>query len=613
MTAFDIMSALNDVDEKLLDAALEEKTARSGRRYVKIAAAAIIAAALLIGAAIAASSDGFLSELFGESYDIIGDYVMMEPISVENEYARLTVESALSDGFNAYVIYSVERLDGGTLEGVYLDMEINPLYSTGGVPVGYQSMGAEFITGNETPQKEWNMWLWSGKMGIEGVDLRLLGVKNSLEGISEDFGEVRLKVPFTKCPVKLAHNGGDAAGRDVFADIILSPIGFQMSAWPNLVPMSTDGSGISQRNRDYSAADCSVVLLFADDTERDISDMIARRPDGECDIIKCMFETPIDIDKVDALLINGQRYELEYGQPKELRMSSATTDRYQMEREYLFCGHEPTYPLLKSEGEHTSIETESIWTDGSLVELSVYVGTDGELVNAYSYMDNGMMEVTARDKKGNILAVGVQVIPLYSAGNGRYLYGYLIQIGGKAENLTMSIKDTEIEIPLDMKKLGKLPQGEPFEPQPTEKPLEGAYDIYQESYDNLFGYRTPEKVDITADNGEYSITIEYLWQMVYSGSGKLKAMVKCEQLDGEKYERTTRPRNEIDIHIGLGGEYRASTSTDGSFGNGSWIEDNVRYVVADMEYIFPGGESDTVRLTWTPPAGERIVLDIPIK
>ena len=76
MTAFDIMDALSDVDEKLLDAALEDKAAQRGRRYVKIAAAAVIAAALLIGAAIAASSDGFLSELFGESYDIIGDYVM---------------------------------------------------------------------------------------------------------------------------------------------------------------------------------------------------------------------------------------------------------------------------------------------------------------------------------------------------------------------------------------------------------------------------------------------------------------------------------------------------------------------------------------------------------
>ena len=609
MTEFDIMKAIGEADEDLLDSVLAESKPKSMRRSFKIAIVAAAALLLLIGAAIAKSSDGFLSELFGESYDIIGDYVMMEPISVENEFARLTVESALSDGFNAYVVYSVERLDGGTLEGMSLDMEINPLYSYGAVPMGHQSMGWDFITGNETPQKEWNAWMWSGKVGLEGVDLRLLGVRDPLTGESTDFGEVRMSVTFIESPVKLAPNGGEPMGRDVYADIILSPLGFQMAAWPNLAPLTSDESGESQRNRDYSTLDCTVVLLQADGTEIDISDRLSRRLDGDKDSIKCMFETPMDIDKVEALLINGQRYELEYGQPKGLRTSSST-DRYQIQREYLFGSHDLSHPQIKAEGEGVSLATESIWTDGSTVELSVYINVD-QAINAYTYIDNGMMGIAAKDKNGQTTAVSAQIVPLDFLGEGCALYGYLVHIGGEAETLIMNIKGAEIEIPLDMKKLKKMPQGEPYEPQASEPPVKPAFDLYQDHYDNLFGYRTPDKVDITADNGEYSITIEYLWQNVTRSKGKLLAMVRCQRLDGEKYEYG-RARKEIEIGVVYKDEFRAADSVDGGFKSG-WIDGSLRYVTAEIDYGFPSGERDAVRFIWTPPSGARITLDFPVE
>ena len=479
--------------------------------------------------------------------------------------------------------------------------------------MGHQSMGWDFITGNETPQKEWGAWMWSGKVGLEGVDLRLLGVKNEITGESTDFGEVRMSVPFTECPVKLAPNGGETMGRDVLTDIILSPLGFQLNAWPNLAPLTTDESGESQRNRDYSSPDCAVVLQYKDGTELDISAMLTRRIDGDKDSIKCMFETPMDIDKVEALLINGQLYELKYGQPNSLRTSSST-DRYQIQKEYLFGTHELAHPQIKAEGEGVSLATESIWTDGSTVELSVYIDVDtenGGAINAYTYIDNGMMGITAKDKNGQITAVSAQIVPLDFLGDGCALYGYLVHIGGEAETLTMNLNGCEIEIPLDMKKLNKLPQGEPYEPAPSEPPAEPTFDIYQEHYDGLFGYRTPDKVDITADNGEYSITIEYLWQNVTKSNGKFLAIVRCERLDGEKYEYG-RARKEIEIGVVYEDEFRAADSVDGGFKSG-WVDGSLRYVTADIDYEFPPGERDAVRFIWTPPSGARIVIDIPVE
>ena len=209
------------------------------------------------------------------------------------------------------------------------------------------------------------------------------------------------------------------------------------------------------------------------------------------------------------------------------------------------------------------------------------------------------------------MAVSAQVVPICAIEDERVLCGYLIHIGGEAETLIMNLKGVEIEIPLDMKKLNKLPQGEPYEPAPSEPPAEPTFDIYQEQYDDLFGYRIPDKVDITADNGEYSITIEYLWQSVTRSKGRFLAMVCCEQLDGEKYEYG-RARKEIEIGVVYDSEFRAADSVDGGFKSG-WVDGSLRYVTAEIDYDFPTGERDAVRFIWTPPSGARIVIDIPIE
>lgn len=619
MTEFDIMKAIGEADEDLLDSVLAESKPKSMRKTVKIALAAVIAAALLIGAAVAASSDGFLSELFGESYDIIGDYVMMEPISVENEYARLTVESALSDGFNAYVVYSVERLDGGTLEGMSLDMEVEEIYKLDyGRP--QWSYSEPFETGNETPQKQWYIFRFGGELGLKGVKLRLLGARNFTTGERADFGEVKLELTFRQSPAKIGGYRAEPMGKDVYTDVALSPIGLRAKAYMNHNPLTTDGSGESQRvfDTNYDIA-CRAELIFKDGSRKDLSEMVSRRRGSVADDIRVIFTEPLDIDQVEAVEIEGVYIPLEYGEAKGLEMEWERGDGFfAMQREYVYGGKEPIYPAISAESDAVKTELESIWTDGSCVELFMYITNSEENtgnLNPMTYEYNGSMEIAAFDKNGEKLGIHGEFVMLGRLEDGRFLQGYIVRIGGKAETLRMNLNGAEMTIPLDMKKLKKMPQGEPYVEPAAEEPSAPENDIhteiYQDHYDHIFGSRTPDKVDITADNGEYSITVDYLWQSVNKSTGKFLAMIRCEQLDGEYYEHK-RVHRETEIGVVYEGEFRAATFVGGGFGL-SWINGNVRCVASEIDYEFPPGERDTVRLIWTPPSGERIVLDIPVE
>lgn len=620
MTNYELLEVIGGVDEALILPCLEPRKTLRLRKSVR--AAILLAAVLLLltTAALAMSGrDGFLSSLFGESYDIIGDYVMMEPITAENEKVRLTVESALSDGFNAYVVYSVERLDGGTLEGYYLDIEITPQYgSQGYAVVGHQAWGQKLETGNETPYKEWHMWFRSGKSGIEAMNLRLLGLRNTATGETVDFGEVKLSVPLKHSPVKLAEAGSDPMGRDVYKNIVLTPLGFRMDAWINLHPLSTDGSGENQRNRDYSKADCTVVLVYKDGTEQDISERLSRRLDAAKDEIKAVFEKPLDIEQIKGLRLNGAYLELAYGEPEPLRMVTTAGTLLTQNREYTYGAHEPLCPQITAESETRELALESIWTDGRTAELWFYMTfADGErdFRHITSYLENGLLEFRALDRNGAPLALAAEMMSGYRVTEERILLGCVVQIGGEGETLIIAQSGAELNISLDMKKLKKLPQGTMYVEPPKETPTESEpkSDIYQEHYDNLFGYRTPDKVDISADNGEYRITVEYLWQSVTQSTGKLRAMIRCERLDGEKFDTGFVPgRKETEIGVMLDGEFRAATGVDGGFGNG-WVDGNAFYRAAEIEYDFPPGDRDAVRLTWTPPSGARITLDLPVE
>jgi len=615
MTNYELLEAIGRVDEELILPCLEEKKSRNRRKTVRVALLAAAVLLLLTTAALAMSGrDGFLSSLFGESYDIIGDYVMMEPITAENEKVRLTVESALSDGFNAYIVYSVERLDGGTLEDMYLDMEINPVFDLQNPQYGGQ-YSEPFITGDETPQKKWYIFYRSGDTGLKGVEMRLFGVRN-YTGESADFGEVKMDITFKQSPLKLGGPGGDPMGDEVYTKIILSPLGLRIRARTNLTPLTTDGSGERMPTNYLSDAGCTAALIYKDGSRRDVTEQLIRRFASVRYDILASFAEPVDIEQVEAIEIDGLRYELKYGELNDWVLQWQSGDGLlAMQRKYVYEDHQPVYPEISAEGDGFRVELESVWTDGSKVELFLYTeNTGGEWngLRTATYDYNGLMEVIALDKNGEKLAVSAEFVMLGRLEDGRSLNGYIIYIGGEAETLVINVDGAEMNIPLNMKKLKRMPQGEPYQEPPREIDKDNKTDIYKEHYDHLFGNRDLPRVDIAADNGEYRITVEYMWQTVSGGSGQLKAMVRCEQLDGEEYDHSETPRKELEIGVVFNGEYRAATSVSGGFGL-NWFEDNVRYSAADIDYKFRSGAKDAVRLTWTPPSGARITLDLPVE
>ncbi len=616
MTEFDLMKAIGEADEELLDSVLTESRPKGLRRTVKIALAAAIAAVLLIGAAIAAGSDGFLSELFGESYDIIGDYVMMEPVTVENEYARLTVESALSDGFTAYIIFSVERLDEGEIGNMGLEIETNPIYSDQNIKYGGH-FAEPFVTGKETPQKQWYKLYRSGDTGLVGMEIRLFGLRNWETGERVDFGELKQEITFKESPLKMGGPGGDPMGSEVYTKIIISPLGLRIRARVNLNLLTPDGSGEMAQPEYIGEADCTAVLIYKDGSSLEITEQLYRRFAAVRYDIIANFAEPVDIEQIEAIEINGLRYELEYGELDDYTMQWESGNGYlQMQREYVYEDRQPFYPVISTQNDELRVDMESIWTDGSEVRMFLLVESLSEVRNRTSivpYSYNGYMEITALDKKGEKLAVSAEFVNVGKLEDGRGLYGYIIHIGGEAEALIVNADGAEMNIPLNMKKLKKMPRGEPYSEPPREVDKDNKTDIYKEHYDHLFGDRDLPRVDITADNGEYSITVEYMWQSVSGGSGQFKAMVACRRLDGGEYDLGSMSgRNRTEIGVVWDSEYRSATSARGGFGL-SWVEGDTLYAAADIDYEFRAGARDTVRLIWTPPSGECIILDFPVE
>ncbi len=609
MTNYELMEAIGRVDEEFLLPCLEERKAISMKRSVKIA---ILAAALLIllaTAAVALSGpDGFLSRLFGESYDIIGDYVMMEPISAENDKARLTVESALTDGYHTYLVFSIERLDGGTLDGFWPDIEIDQRMEW------FVDAGAtwgKFETGNETPQKCW--YLWQGRLSskLESIDLWLFSAYNSDTGETVDFGELMLNVAPVSCPVKLGGPGGEPMGRDVFAAIVLSPIGFRIEAWPNTVPVAKDGSG--QWNRETSGVTCEVVMVYKDGSEVDISEQVSRSLTNSYDNLWTIFEKPLDIELIEGVRLNGEYFALEYGEPAPARNGSGWL--LESSREYVYGEHEPVYPILRAESDTAALDVESIWTDGKVVEIFFYADfADGKYRELHPIL-GGIMDIRAVDKDGATLGVAYQYYTHLSIkdddGGLRFLHTGIFYIGGEAETLTLEVEGAELEIPLDMRKLKRLPKGEPYtEPTPEPTPPPDMTELYTAEYDSLFRGIHPDEVNISADNGDYRLTIEYLYHRNSGKEGMIKTMMLCERLDGSEYKDPRRQRA-WELYAVRDGSIEKYFS--GNLGSHSWYEGNMRHVVADWDYKFRKEDIDTIRVVWTPPSGERIEIDIPVE
>ena len=113
MTALEFALAIGETEDRFAKNIFSPQVKKKRSRPVRTALilAAVLALLSLMGAA--AKELGFLELLFpGEKYETVEDYVNHIAVSAENDGLRLTLHEAVTDGYNTYLVYSVELLQG---------------------------------------------------------------------------------------------------------------------------------------------------------------------------------------------------------------------------------------------------------------------------------------------------------------------------------------------------------------------------------------------------------------------------------------------------------------------------------------------------------------------
>ena len=631
MTALELMDALGEAEEELLWPALAAPARRRPRRALRAALIAAAVLALLALAALAAAESGLLERFFPHSYGLIAEYVTHVEATAENEILRLTLHEAVTDGYRTVVIYTVERLDGGTMEGWYPDMEISPLTGRGSPLLsGSQS---DMTIEMETPNARTYLWNNSsdGRWELKGVSLRLLGLKKSPKGETLDAGSLKLEAELKKVPVRTAERNAEASDRDLYVSIQLSPLSLRIQSCRNLAGMTPENAEPVQTGIivDNGPGDVRVDLLFRDGSRRDVSGETyhhtEKRSTGEVTRIGDFWDLP-DVSRVKAVVIDGKEYPLMKEEAPPPRQGlGADAPFLESQRAWTFGSHEPAHPALTGEGGEVRLSLDGVWTDGLTTELMLEIDAPQEEAYWQPVNEGGYLTFDARNKRGEALAVGV-----CCGGLVQGLQSLIVECAGEAAELTVGDGDAALTIPLDMKKLSKLPQIEPKEATPRQTAGPEEEETYRKAvYESLFAGVTPDDTGYSADNGVYRLNAVHLYLAEEPGLVKLRAWLEAERLDGEPYEMFGESRRAFELRGLKDGE---EIVLNGGLGHQGGVVDGVRnfsmnedYRYGDFEIagaqggVLPGEgldletlDLDGLRLIWTPPEGARITLDLPM-
>ena len=629
MTALELMDSLDAVDEELLWPALNTKTHRSYRRVLRIALIAAAVLALLALAALAASESGLLEGLFPGKYDLIADYVTHVEASAENETLRLTLHEAVTDGARTLVVYSVERLDGESMEGWTDETEITPRYYGNRVYSGGSRSG---MTIDET-EKAKRTYLWSctstDTVALEGVSIRLLGLKRQADGARLDAGSLNLEAALTACPVRAAKRVGSAADKDLVVSIRLSPLSLRILSYRNLAGMKPGDVEPKEDIRTVTGPlDCRVELVFRDGSRQDVSERMQQRMTDSTGVVVLMgdFWDLTYVSRVKAVVIDGREYPLSKEKVPAPRQGLGPDAPFlESQRAWLYGSHEPAHPALMASGEGLTLSLDGIWTDGYTTELMLKIDAPQEEADLRLVNVGGNLTFDARDKQGEALAVGV-----HDGGLVQGLLSLIVDCSGKAAQLTIGDGDASLTIPLDMKTLEQLPQIQPKEATPRQTAAVDEGELYRQAvYRDLFEGVTPDDTGYSGDNGVYRLTVVHLYLAEEPGIVKLRAFAEAERMDGEPWD--TGGRTAVQTFTVRGLKDGEEVSLNESMGQSSGVVEGVCIISLSGNYRYgdfeiaaaQGGEVlpaegldletldlDGLRLIWTPPEGDRITLDL---
>ena len=619
MTAWQLTEFLGETDEELLEPVLTTPVKRKLSRPIRTAIllAAVIALLALLG--VAAREAGLLEGLYPEKFETIEDYVNHIAVTVENDGLRLTLHEAVTDRYTLVLVYSVERLDGGSMEGGWApDILICPLKEDGYPARSVSGIwNAPLDTGETNPAKRTYVYWANGLNGLGRVTFRLFGLIQNETRESWAPGYLEAEAELKPCLTKVAKPQGGAEAEKIYADIVLSPFGLRARMITNISGLTEEDVAEPEKFTYNARWNGSLDLLFRDGEEKvlDIAPnsyiRMGSGVQGES-LLEARFQDPVDIRDVRALRIDGVEYPLEKGTPRERQgIWDLEASPLEQSRAWLYGDHAPVHPELTAEGEAFSLSLDGVWTDGYTTELLMKVQRGSDEPVSYDrdicapVNLGGKASFEALDARGERLALGVRY-----AGATEGLVAYALDCPEKARTLVVRFEDTVLTVPLDMRELGKLPRIVPQEPSKGYIPdPERKAETRRRQFDSLFAGYTPVEVNRTADNGVYRITVESLAHRGGGGSGELRAWVVCSALEGDYDPLLARLQSNFACYVLSGGQ---ELQVNGGVGSGGSYdkETGVQIYRLSIDYSGDFDHVDALRLVWTPPAGDRITLDL---
>ena len=279
-------------------------------KFAKTLLIAAIIAVLLAAGALAAYLSGsrFFARFFGsESFDIISDYVMSDVAEADDGILRLTLESALSDGHYQYVVFSVERLDGGSVAGFLPDVDFEfTLAEPSRLKPGWQY---EML---DTPENSDScIYCLAGirsEVPVTGLTMRLRGLYSTEDGHRELTTDVAIESGFLPCPMA---RGGESEG--VAQNIELSPF----SLWIDVYGPWERGDGpvtevpthgVVLKFRDGETVGASAAQFSDGDYMKSIGWSAIQRPTATDQAMIFIRFLPLDIGKVVSVVVDGVEY-----------------------------------------------------------------------------------------------------------------------------------------------------------------------------------------------------------------------------------------------------------------------------------------------------------------
>ena len=427
MTALELAMAVGETEDRYAKTVFGPPGKRKLSRPLRTALilAAVIALLALIG--VAAKETGLLERLFpGEKYETFSDYVNHIGVTVENESLRLTLHEAVTDGYNTYLVYSVELLQGSLEDWDDTDHMIRPLTEEG-YPVKMGKGIRQPLDGDDPGQGNPNRWvyLWynESQMNTGRIRVRLFGLKNYDTGETFTPGYLEAEAELKPCLIKIVKGQTEGA----YSHIVLSPFGLRADV--SGMDMKKLGAGKPFRGK--------LEYVYREgEEEQKIFDSPVLRPDPvreDMAVMSVSFRQPVDIRGIVALRIDGVEYPLETGpipkQPQppmeENRFPEYSGEEGQALRESLFADCAPAEAEYAADNGVYRLEVRdlALWGNEEELHLRAWV-TASALKGAYDRLLDQRDINPYLCMDGTVLGIGWtgDITSFYDAGTGERVF-----------------------------------------------------------------------------------------------------------------------------------------------------------------------------------------------